>query len=45
MMQGLSVISLTDHDSINGIKEAISYGKELGVEVINGMEISTDIRR
>ena len=40
---GLSIISLTDHDSINGIKDALSYGKELGVEVINGLEISTDI--
>ena len=35
---GLSIISLTDHDSINGIKDAIMYGKELGVEVITGME-------
>ena len=40
---GLSVIALTDHDSINGIKEATIYGKELGVEVIPGLEISTDI--
>ena len=40
---GLSIISLTDHDSINGIKDAIMYGKELGVEVITGMEISTDL--
>jgi hypothetical protein len=40
---GLSVISLTDHDSTNGIKEAIIYGKELGIEVITGLEISTDV--
>ena len=40
---GLSVIALTDHDSVNGIKEASVYGKELGVEVVSGLEISTDI--
>ena len=40
---GLSLISITDHDSINGIEEAIECGKDLGVEVIPGVEISTDI--
>ena len=40
---GLSIIALTDHDSVNGIKEAIEYGRELGIEVISGMEISTDL--
>lgn len=40
---GLGVISITDHDSINGVQEAISYGKKIGVEVIPGLEISTDM--
>jgi predicted metal-dependent phosphoesterase TrpH len=40
---GLAVISLTDHDSINGIPEAVAYGKELGIEVVPGLEISTDV--
>ncbi len=40
---GLDIISITDHDSINGIAEAIEYGKDIGVEVIPGLEISTDI--
>ncbi|MBU2493678.1 MAG: PHP domain-containing protein [Bacteroidetes bacterium] len=40
---GLSLISITDHDSINGIEEAIECGKDLGVEVIPGVEISTDV--
>lgn len=40
---GLDIISITDHDSINGLAEAINYGKELGIEVIPGVEISTDI--
>jgi predicted metal-dependent phosphoesterase TrpH len=41
--RGLNIISITDHDSVNGIKEAISVGKNLGVEVISGLEISTDL--
>lgn len=41
--KGLNIISITDHDSVNGIKEAIKIGKEIGVEVIPGLEISTDL--
>ncbi|MCX7797294.1 MAG: PHP domain-containing protein [Melioribacter sp.] len=40
---GLSIISITDHDSIDGIRDAIIYGKEKGIEVIPGLELSTDI--
>lgn len=40
---GLNLISITDHDSINGIDEAVECGKDLGIEVIPGVEISTDI--
>ncbi len=39
----LTTISITDHDTVDGIPEAIIYGKEIGVEVIPGLEISTDI--
>jgi len=39
----LDIVSITDHDSINGIEEAISIGKKLGVKVIPGLEISTDV--
>ena len=41
--KGITTISITDHDSINGIEGAIMFGKELGIEVIPGLEISTDI--
>jgi hypothetical protein len=41
--KGLDVIGITDHDSVNGIKEATVAGKDLGVEVIPGVEISTDL--
>ena len=37
---GLSAIALTDHDTVDGIEEAIKEGKRSGVEVIPGIEIS-----
>ena len=39
---GLDAISITDHDSTNGIEEATSVGKELGIEVTPGVEISSE---
>jgi hypothetical protein len=39
----LDIISITDHDNIKGFKEASEEGKELGVEVIPGVEISSEI--
>ncbi|RPI65742.1 MAG: PHP domain-containing protein [Ignavibacteriales bacterium] len=40
---GLDVISITDHDNLNGIPEAADAARELGIEVIPGVEISSDI--
>jgi predicted metal-dependent phosphoesterase TrpH len=40
---GLDVISITDHDNIKGIKEATEIGRESGIEVIPGVEISSEI--
>jgi len=39
----ISSISITDHDNVNGIKSAIRLAKKLDIEVIPGLEISTDI--
>ncbi len=39
---GLVAISLTDHDTIDGLPEALAAGAELGVEVIPGVEISAE---
>ena len=39
----LVAISITDHDSVNGVEEAIRIGKRLGVEVVPGVEMSTDL--
>jgi len=41
--KNLEAISITDHDSINGIEEAAVIGKGLGIEVIPGVEISSDL--
>lgn len=38
--KGLSVIAITDHDSVAAFPDAIEYGKEFGVEVIAGVELS-----
>jgi 3',5'-nucleoside bisphosphate phosphatase len=39
---GLQVISLTDHDTIDGIPEAQEAGLRLGVRVIAGVELSAE---
>ena len=39
--QGLSAISITDHDTAGGTDEAIQRGFEKGIEVITGIEISS----
>lgn len=41
--RGLSVIGLCDHDSTNGVTEAVETGLRLGVEVIPGVELSSEI--
>lgn len=37
---GLAAISLTDHDTIDGVEEALMVGADLGVEVVPGLELS-----
>ena len=38
---GLRAIAVTDHDTIAGHAEAISAGMDYGVEVVQGIEVST----
>ena len=38
--EGLCAISLTDHDTIDGVGEALEKGKETGLEVVPGIEFS-----
>ncbi len=42
--EGIDCISITDHDSVSAIEEAASIGNEIGVEVIAGVEISSDVK-
>lgn len=37
---GLAAIAITDHDNVDGIDEALAAGREMGVEIIPGVEIS-----
>ncbi|MBE6441142.1 MAG: PHP domain-containing protein [Desulfovibrio desulfuricans] len=38
---GLAAMALTDHDTLAGLDEAQAAGRELGVEVVRGCEISS----
>lgn len=40
--QGLAAFALTDHDSIDGIKEALEAARQTDLEVIPGVELSTE---
>jgi hypothetical protein len=41
----LEVVALTDHDTTDGLEEAVSAGVELGVEVVPGVELSAELER
>ena len=41
---GLAAIALTDHDTIDGIEEAVKAGEEYGVKIIPGIEISAEYK-
>ena len=40
--KGLSAFALTDHDTTAGIREATEAGKKKGIEVVPGIEFSTE---
>jgi hypothetical protein len=37
---GLDVVALSDHDTFDGLDEAVAAGEQLGIEVVRGMELS-----
>jgi predicted metal-dependent phosphoesterase TrpH len=37
---GLSAIALTDHDTMAGVDEALAAGREMGIRVVAGVELS-----
>ena len=40
---GLHGVAITDHDSVDGVAEAVAEGDRLGLEVIPGIELSLQI--
>lgn len=40
--RGVTLMALTDHDTAQGCKRAAEAGKEIGVQVISGMEIDAE---
>lgn len=42
LQQGLAVIALTDHDTASGLMAARTAAKAQGIELVNGIELSTD---
>jgi predicted metal-dependent phosphoesterase TrpH len=40
---GLEILGIADHDSLNAIEESIEIGKELSLEIVPGVELSTAI--
>ncbi|MDA8233472.1 MAG: PHP domain-containing protein [Clostridia bacterium] len=40
--KGLRAVAITDHDTVDGVGEALEAGSRLGIEVIPGVEISVD---
>jgi hypothetical protein len=41
----LSAIGVTDHDTLNGLDEALAAGQELGIQVVPGVEVSLRFKR
>lgn len=39
---GLKAVAITDHDTIEGVAEALAAGEEAEIEVVPGVEISVD---
>jgi 3',5'-nucleoside bisphosphate phosphatase len=41
---GLDIVALTDHDTFDGLDEAVAEGERIGVQVVRGMELSCSRR-
>jgi len=39
---GITILGITDHDTINGVEKAIKIGRENGIKIIPGVELGTD---
>ncbi len=43
--QGLSAFALTDHDTVDGVKQARKAAEKAGIELIPGVELSTEYKK
>jgi hypothetical protein len=39
---GLSAVAVTDHDTVDGLPEALAAGERLGIEVVPGVEVNLE---
>jgi 3',5'-nucleoside bisphosphate phosphatase len=42
---GLQAVGVTDHDTLNGLNEALAAGEETGIRVVPGVEVSLRFKR
>jgi len=42
---GLSAVAVTDHDTVDGLPEALAAGERLGIRVVPGLEINLEHER
>ena len=42
--EGISCISITDHDTVEGIEQAIREAKDKEIEIISGVELTTEFK-
>jgi len=42
---GLTAVAITDHDTVDGLPEALAAGKRLAIEVVPGVEINLEHER
>jgi len=40
---GLAAISITDHDSVEGVQEALKVANKVGIELVPGVEMSSNV--
>ena len=40
--KGLEAVAITDHDTVEGLAEALAAGEQAGFEVVPGVEISAE---
>jgi 3',5'-nucleoside bisphosphate phosphatase len=42
---GLTAVAITDHDTVDGLPEALAAGERLGIEIVPGVEVNLEHER